>query len=369
VLQLSESEVATPDLPARDLETRIGPSGFSGATRTEPLSFVSGTSNRACGDRAAEIAMGSSSPSIDEPLALYASGAVSYLNADGLGSIVATNNTTGTVTHNSVFDAWGVAKSETGTRIHSFTYTGREVGEAGLHGYRARLLDPARGRFTSGDAIPSTRPYAYVFSSPPGNLDHFGRWPSTAGRGPYGGTVHQNAIDRALSNLTSRDRDYLKWIVQFADADVFQSEANSFMHAMSRPGQSINDAWREANCYVSRLMRDAMELERKGLHMAALRKFGMALHTIQDATSPSHFFFQTWFDPLNSGGPGDMASRGLNAGVDHLKSENYDPGFGSRLDTATKWLWDVFSGSVSIPQDYFADIRADAPKAPNGLPW
>ena len=92
-------------------------------------------------------------PSIDEPLAAYASGAVSYLNADGLGSVVATNNTAGTVTHSSIFDAWGVAKSETGTRAHSFTYTGREVAEAGLHFSRARFLDSMRGRFISEDLL------------------------------------------------------------------------------------------------------------------------------------------------------------------------------------------------------------------------
>ncbi len=93
-------------------------------------------------------------PSIDEPLALYASGAVSYLNADGLGSIVATNSPTGTVSHSSVFDAWGLAKTETGTRTHPFTYTGREVGEAGLLFYRARLMQPATGRFGAEDRFP-----------------------------------------------------------------------------------------------------------------------------------------------------------------------------------------------------------------------
>lgn len=159
------------------LETRIGPSAFFGATRTEPLSFVSGTSNRACGDGPAEIAMGSSGPSIDEPLALYASGAVSYLNADGLGSVVATNNTAGAVSHSAVFDAWGVAKSETGTRIHSFTYTGREIGEAGLNFYRARHYQSGVGRFSQEDPLgfeagPSF--FAYVRSNPMRSVDPFG---------------------------------------------------------------------------------------------------------------------------------------------------------------------------------------------------
>ena len=44
---------------------------------------------------------------------------------DGLGSVVATNDPSGTVTHSVVFDAWGNVNAETGTRAHPFTYTGR----------------------------------------------------------------------------------------------------------------------------------------------------------------------------------------------------------------------------------------------------
>ena len=114
-------------------------------------------------------------PSIDEPLAVYGSGAVSYLNADGMGSVVATNSTAGTVTHSSIFDAWGAVKGETGTRIHSFTYTGRETGEAGLHFYRARVMQPGAGRLTQEDPLglgPSV--YAYAFNDPARLLDPLG---------------------------------------------------------------------------------------------------------------------------------------------------------------------------------------------------
>jgi RHS repeat-associated protein len=106
-------------------------------------------------------------PSIDEPLAVYASGAISYLNADGLGSVAATNSTAGTVSHSSVFDAWGTVKSETGTRIQSFTYTGREVGEAGLLFYRARSYQPLTERFSQEDPIRAwPSPYVYTRNAP-----------------------------------------------------------------------------------------------------------------------------------------------------------------------------------------------------------
>ena len=90
-------------------------------------------------------------PGIDEPLAMSKGGAVSYFSVDGLGSIVATNDPAGTVTHSVAFDAWGNVRAETGTREHPFTYTGREVGEAGFHFYRARFYQPSIGRFSQED--------------------------------------------------------------------------------------------------------------------------------------------------------------------------------------------------------------------------
>jgi RHS repeat-associated protein len=78
---------------------------------------------------------------------------VSYFSVDGLGSVVATNDAAGTVTHSVVFDAWGITKGETGTRTHPFTYTGREVGEGGDLFYRARYYQPGVGRFGAEDPI------------------------------------------------------------------------------------------------------------------------------------------------------------------------------------------------------------------------
>jgi RHS repeat-associated protein len=116
-------------------------------------------------------------PSIDEPLAVFASGAITYLDVDGLGSAVATNDPSGAMTSAAIFDAWGVTKSEMGTRSHSFTYTGREVGEAGLLFYRARSMQPAAGRFAQEDPLrlaagPSL--FGYVGGDPAYRVDPTG---------------------------------------------------------------------------------------------------------------------------------------------------------------------------------------------------
>jgi RHS repeat-associated protein len=92
-------------------------------------------------------------PGIDEPLATYQNGAVSFLNADGLGSVTANNDAGGTVNYAAAFDAWGVTRGQTGTPTHPFTFTGRETGEAGLLYYRARYYDPSLGRFTQEDPV------------------------------------------------------------------------------------------------------------------------------------------------------------------------------------------------------------------------
>jgi RHS repeat-associated protein len=115
-------------------------------------------------------------PSIDEPLAISASGTISYLNADGLGSVIATNNAAGTVSHSLSFDAWGVPRNETGTRGHGFTYTGREVGVAGLHFYRARFMQPGVGRFSQEDPLRGVTAglYTYAANSPLFFTDPFG---------------------------------------------------------------------------------------------------------------------------------------------------------------------------------------------------
>lgn len=116
---------------------------------------------------------------IDEPLATSRMGRPAYFSVDGLGSVVATNNSAGTVSHSVVFDAWGNVRAESGTRTHPFTYTGRELGEAGLHFYRARYYQPGIGRFTQEDPLRAIDPsfpseYRYVRNSPISLADPLG---------------------------------------------------------------------------------------------------------------------------------------------------------------------------------------------------
>jgi RHS repeat-associated protein len=153
-------------------------------------------------------------PGIDEPLAQYRLGQVSYFAADGLGTIAVTTDPTGSATLSTTFDVWGNTKAETGPRLQPFTYTGREVGEAALLFYRARFLQPVLGMFTQEDPLPLTwrlfrevNDYVYVrrspavFTDPSGGNIH-GNWCGPGGKGA--------AIDATDACCKAHDECYNK---------------------------------------------------------------------------------------------------------------------------------------------------------------
>jgi RHS repeat-associated protein len=90
-------------------------------------------------------------PSVDEPLALSSSGQIYYYAVDGQGSVNLITNASAVVQNSYVYDVWGVQRSQTGSVANPFTYTAREVGEAGTWHYRARSYQPGIGRFLAAD--------------------------------------------------------------------------------------------------------------------------------------------------------------------------------------------------------------------------
>ncbi len=93
-------------------------------------------------------------PGIDEPLALVEGGQPTFYHADGLGSIVALSNASGTIVQRYEYDSFGNRKDMQNTIKQPYTYTGREYDqETGLYYYRARYYDAMEGRFISKDPI------------------------------------------------------------------------------------------------------------------------------------------------------------------------------------------------------------------------
>jgi RHS repeat-associated protein len=115
---------------------------------------------------------------VDQVQAELRSGAISYYEADGLGSITSLSNAGGALAHTYTFDSFGNPTASSGSLINPFRYTAREFDpEASLYYYRARYFDPASGRFISEDPKrfqAAANFYPYVSNSPTTHLDPFG---------------------------------------------------------------------------------------------------------------------------------------------------------------------------------------------------
>jgi RHS repeat-associated protein len=116
---------------------------------------------------------------IDEPLAEMVSGARSYYEQDGLGSITSLSNSSGAPANTYTYDSYGNLTASTGTLTNPFRYTGREYdSETGLLYYRARYYDPNGGRLISVDPIGfegGINFYPYALNSPVNFRDPMGQ--------------------------------------------------------------------------------------------------------------------------------------------------------------------------------------------------
>jgi RHS repeat-associated protein len=123
-------------------------------------------------------------PNIDEPLSIEITGATAftpyYYHTDGLGSITALSNATGSIVQRYEYDSFGNQTITTNGNIKQpFTFTGREYDtETGMYFYRARYYDPKAGRFITKDPIGffsgDTNLYQYIASNPVNGIDPFG---------------------------------------------------------------------------------------------------------------------------------------------------------------------------------------------------
>jgi RHS repeat-associated protein len=115
---------------------------------------------------------------IDEPLAQLRSGATSYYQADGLGSVTSLSSSTGALANTYTYDSFGKLSASTGSLTNRFQYTSREFdSETGIYFYRARYYDPTAGRFLGEDPIEfngGINLYGYVGNNPAGVVDPSG---------------------------------------------------------------------------------------------------------------------------------------------------------------------------------------------------
>ena len=180
-------------------------------------------------------------PNMDNPILRTTASTTQYYHQDGLGSIVAVTNNTGTPTGTARYDAWGNTRSSTGT-IPQYGYTGREPDDTGLIYYRARYYDPSIGRFTQRDPIGlqgGINPYAYVNNNPTNYTDPTGLLPadvprmSMAAAAYYGGNPVMTSTGQSLAAYRSGSNDTL---------DTAWNVATSLL-----PGAGIGEAFNQAS--------------------------------------------------------------------------------------------------------------------------
>ncbi len=116
---------------------------------------------------------------IDELLAILRSGATSFYNVDGLGTVTSLANSGGSLVQTYTFDSFGKLSTSSGSLVNPFQYTAREVdSETSLYFYRARYYDPSSGRFLSEDPMryDFTSFYSYAGENPILWQDPLGLW-------------------------------------------------------------------------------------------------------------------------------------------------------------------------------------------------
>jgi len=91
---------------------------------------------------------------------------------------------------------------------------------------------------------------------------------------------------------------------------------------MRRSAQTVDDARREANEFVRQQFSKAWRADTR---IGALTEFGIALHALQDSTSPAHAGFQEW-----TGNETRLEE------FNHYRKELVDPGADSELHRATQ---------------------------------
>lgn len=125
-------------------------------------------------------------------------------------------------------------------------------------------------------------------------MDRNGKWPTS---------VHNQIIDLAFPNLTADQRQILRDVSAHQDAILSGGQGNSsaFQHAMSSPGESVEQAEADYSTFVS-MNEEAASKDQVDFWLAvntgysdkALAEFAAALHAVVDSTSPTHRGFQVW---------------------------------------------------------------------------
>jgi RHS repeat-associated protein len=271
---------------------------------------------------------------------------VVYFYNDVAGTPLAATDQNGTLLWDETYAPYGAryTNDDTSTK-NGLWYTGKPTEDVtGLAYYGARWYSPAIGRFYSADpqrfrednAISFNR-YAYGNNNPYRFTDLTGQWATD---------IHQQYIRSVLGSLPEHDVSIMVQQQSVIDALAVQTNDNQYKHALATFDQTSEQARTAANKFVFDELVTARILSMVGDRDAALEHVGNAIHTMQDATSPSHRNFQIWDTRMS---PMRMLEHLMVEALPPLPESQED----RELATATKRGWDIFSGTGAIPTAVF----------------
>jgi RHS repeat-associated protein len=215
---------ATYDAAGHRASTTITPTGGSATTQ----GYVWHGDNLLLDSTNAYIYTGQTAPAEQVNLA---TGAISYLNTDSLGSVRGTVNSTGALTGTTSYEVWGNPQTTGGlTAATPFGYAGGYTDPTGLIYLINRYYDPATGQFTSVDpqVDQTLQPYAYTGGNPVSQTDPTGlafMVPVPCGFCSY---VYEKPFENLIANL-------LRLFAVLRGATVVQQQQTSMSTSRNVP--------------------------------------------------------------------------------------------------------------------------------------
>ncbi|WP_376717558.1 hypothetical protein [Mucilaginibacter terrae] len=157
------------------------------------------------------------------------------------------------------------------------------------------------------------------------------------------------AKDKSEEELRAIEIDGLNSGTVWADENQHQTGEYSFMHAMTNDPEQRRMNKELALEFVRKYYAQAQEKLKSGDAHFAYFLLGVALHPLQDATSPAHAGWQKWTGKEN------WLQLILHAG-----KELFYPGTDSNLQKITNKILDLFQSGKPLPKyDYFESIKPD----------